>query len=614
MKIFAAGVGAAATGLATLGVAAVNAYGDFQQLEGGIETLFGARGAESVEEYAELVGKSVDEVRDEFDMLMEAQSLAMENANNAYKTAGLSANDYMETVTGLAASLKQSTETEVEAAEAADQAIIDMADNANKMGTSMDAIQNAYQGFAKQNYTMLDNLKLGYGGTKTEMERLLADATALTGIEYDIDNLADVYEAIHVIQTELGITGATAAEASTTIQGSVTAMGAAWSNLVVGIADENANLEELIENFVDSVEIVVINMLPIVEQVLSGIGTLIETLLPIIVARIPEIVNTVLPNLLVSGTNMLLTIINGIVAALPELANTAYQLIAQLVTCITNNAGTVIGSGSETLLQFITGIANAIPDLMMMATDLIISLAMALTEPGVIENIISAGIELIVKLIEGLTEALPRLFEAAPTIISRLIAGIVKSLPKLASAAVSIVGKLADFIVGCLSDLFSLGDDFLSALDDSFSDTDWADLGESIIDGIWAGIEDGWDWLVDCVEDLANDLFGAACDELDINSPSKKFRWIGEMCVEGVDEPLEEYNPYETFQNSMEANIGGLKDTYASATSRLGGGGPVNYSQTVNVYQPVSTPDELARTMRTESKFGLMTGEVIPVG
>ncbi|MEI3212140.1 MAG: hypothetical protein V8S42_07400 [Lachnospiraceae bacterium] len=174
----------------------------------------------------------MSEVSDEFDSLMQAQSLALENANNAYATAGMSANEYMETITGFAAALKQSTSSEKEAAEAGNQAVIDMSDNANKMGTSMEAIQNAYQGFAKQNYTMLDNLKLGYGGTKSEMERLLADASELSGIEDNIDSLKDVYSAIHVIQDELGITGTTAKEAATTIEGSANSMRAAWNNFL----------------------------------------------------------------------------------------------------------------------------------------------------------------------------------------------------------------------------------------------------------------------------------------------------------------------------------------------------------------------------------------------
>ena len=217
-----AGAITAATGaLAALGAQALNAYADYEQLTGGVATLFGAQDM-SIEEYAESVGKSVDAVRGEYDKLITAQNNVMHNAEEAFRTAGLSQNEYMETVTSFSAALIASLEGDtVRAAEVADQAIIDMADNANKMGSSMESIQNAYQGFAKQNYTMLDNLKLGYGGTKSEMERLLADAQAISGVEYNIDSYADVIEAIHVIQDQMGITGTTSREASETISGSI---------------------------------------------------------------------------------------------------------------------------------------------------------------------------------------------------------------------------------------------------------------------------------------------------------------------------------------------------------------------------------------------------------
>ena len=271
-KIGSAAVVAGATASAALVKSAVDSYASYEQLVGGIETLFGA-GGKTLEEYAKSVGKSTESAKKDYEQLMKAQEIALDNADQAYKTAGMSANDYMETVTGLAASLKQSTKNETEAAKAADQAIIDMSDNANKMGTSMESIQNAYAGFSKQNYTMLDNLKLGYGGTKTEMERLLADAEKLKkaqgeNVSYSIDSFADVVEAIHVVQDEMGITGTTAKEASTTIEGSINSAKAAWENLLVGMADEDADLDALIDNFVESVEIAADNIIPVIEKAL----------------------------------------------------------------------------------------------------------------------------------------------------------------------------------------------------------------------------------------------------------------------------------------------------------------------------------------------------------
>lgn len=264
-------------GIYQIGKAAVEAYADYEQLVGGVETLFGA-GGKSLGEYAESVGKTVGEVYDEYHALLDAQDTVMKNAANAYKTAGMSANEYMETVTSFSASLLQSLGGDTQkAAEVADMALIDMADNANKMGSSMESIQNAYQGFAKQNYTMLDNLKLGYGGTKTEMERLLADAEALTGMHYDISNLSDVYAAIHAIQTEMGITGTTAKEASDTISGSIASMKAAWQNFLTGLADPDADLDQLTDNLTETVIQVAKNLLPVIGRVawslLKALGT-----------------------------------------------------------------------------------------------------------------------------------------------------------------------------------------------------------------------------------------------------------------------------------------------------------------------------------------------------
>ena len=246
-KGIAVATGAAATGIGALTKSALDGYAAYEQLIGGVETLF-KTSADVVTGYAE----------------------------NAYKTAGMSANQYMETVTSFSASLIQSLDGDTaKAAQVADMAITDMSDNANKMGTSIDMIQNAYNGFAKGNFTMLDNLKLGYGGTQEEMKRLLADATAISGIEYNISSFADVAEAIHVIQTEIGITGTTAKEASSTIEGSVASMKASWSNLVVGIADDNADLDSLINQFIDSATTALGNIIPRIEMILTGIGQLI---------------------------------------------------------------------------------------------------------------------------------------------------------------------------------------------------------------------------------------------------------------------------------------------------------------------------------------------------
>lgn len=276
-------------------------------------------------------------------LFKESSAQVIQYANDAYKTAGMSANEYMETVTGFSASLLQSLGGDTAAAaQVANQAVTDMSDNANKMGTSIESIQNAYQGFAKGNFTMLDNLKLGYGGTKEEMERLLADAEAIQAqqgvmVDYSITSFADITEAIHVVQTEIGITGTTALEASTTIQGSLDSMKGAWTNLMAGIGDESANTEQLVNNFVDSVSTAAENMVPRITQILEGIGEMARQLGPKIAEALPGLVSEVLPALLGAATSMIDGLIDGLSAALPALAAAVPQIIETICNVLTEN-------------------------------------------------------------------------------------------------------------------------------------------------------------------------------------------------------------------------------------------------------------------------------------
>lgn len=347
------GLAAAATtavaGATALVKNAVSEFADYEQLVGGVDTLF-----------------------------KDASGTVQQYAANAFKTAQLSANQYMSTVTSFSASLIQSLGGDTtKAAQYADQAIIDMADNANKMGTSMEMIQNAYQGFAKQNYTMLDNLKLGYGGTKTEMERLLADAEKLSGIHYEIGNFADMTAAIHVIQENLGIAGTSAKEASDTVTGSLNMMKSAWSNLVTGMGDENADMEKLVGNFVDSVAVAAENLIPIIFNALTSIGSLIERLVPIIVEKLPTLIQTLIPqfiNVVVQLANALIVnlpsiitlLLNGLLTALPGLIQAIVNMLPQLITAIidflTNpdTIGLLIAASVELFL----GIAAAVPQIL----------------------------------------------------------------------------------------------------------------------------------------------------------------------------------------------------------------------------------------------------------
>lgn len=329
-KVIATGVAAGSAAIVALTKQSVGLYAEYEQLVGGVETLFGA-GGKSLEEYAESVGMTTKEASAEYARLMNAQRTVLDNADDAYKNAGMSANEYINTVTGFSASLLQSLDGDTqEAARKADMAIRDMSDNANKMGTSMESIQYAYQGFAKQNYTMLDNLKLGYGGTKSEMQRLLEDAEKISGIEYDISSYGDVVDAIHVIQDEMGITGTTADEAATTIQGSMRMAKAAWTNLLTGIGDENQDLDVLIGNFVDSAATAAGNLIPRIEKILGGLGTMVEKLAPIIVEKLPGMVESMLPSVISAATSLIVSLIQ----ALPTLLQVLIDQIPMIFTQI----------------------------------------------------------------------------------------------------------------------------------------------------------------------------------------------------------------------------------------------------------------------------------------
>ena len=306
-KVGAVALAAASTAIVAVGKASLDAYAEYEQLVGGVGILF-----------------------------EESAGLVQTYASQAFRTAGMSANDYMAMVTGFSASLLQSLGGDTEkAANVADMAIRDMSDNANKMGTDIGLIQNAYQGFAKQNFTMLDNLKLGYGGTKTEMERLLADANRINrehGItsNYTIDNLADIYEAINVVQRDMGIFGATEAEAANTITGSVNAAKAAWENLIVGFADGNQDLDVLIDNFVGSVTTAAEQIVPKLGDILGGISEAMAEIMPIIAEELPGLLEKLLPGV-IKGAGALIT---GLIEALPELLGVLWEALGQVVSGI----------------------------------------------------------------------------------------------------------------------------------------------------------------------------------------------------------------------------------------------------------------------------------------
>lgn len=318
------GIKAVASGIKSLISGAIEGYGEYEQLVGGVETLFGS---------------SADTV--------------IKNAENAYKTAGLSANAYMETVTSFSASLLQSMGNDTEAAaKKADQALTDMSDNANKMGTDMQSIQNAYQGFAKQNYTMLDNLKLGYGGTKEEMQRLIDDANALNAAQgnytnYTIDSYADIVDAIHTVQTEMGITGTTALEASTTVEGSINSMKAAYQNFVTGLGDQNADIGALTEELIQSAGNVAKNVLPVIESVVKNIAETVREQGPDMITRFVAYATEKLPEVLKLGIQLIVSLVKGLAQNLPELLRGTLALVDAIISAFLDSLPDIIEVGKD---------------------------------------------------------------------------------------------------------------------------------------------------------------------------------------------------------------------------------------------------------------------------
>lgn len=486
----------AAAGIGTFISNAISAGGDLEQSIGGIETLFG-NGGQSIEEYAQKVGKSVSEIEDEYNSLTASQERMFEYANKAYKDAGLSANDYMQTVSGFAASLKQSVGGDLETlTSVANQAVIDMSDNANKMGTSMENIQNAYQGFAKQNYTMLDNLKLGYGGTKTEMERLLEDASKLSGVEYNIDNLSDVYAAIHVIQTELGITGTTAKEAADTLSGSFNMMSSAFKDFMANLALGN-DISEPMANLVEAASIYLFdNLIPMVINIAANVpGALVQ----------------------------------GIQTAIPKIYDGVVEIISGFTTYMDENFPSIITSGFDLLNEFINGILNNLPSFIDTVGGLIFQFINTVVEnfPLFVEK----GSELVMNLIQGVINNLPQIVSSALTLLMSFIKSIVTNLPQIVATGIKMVTELKISIVNAIPNLFR-------AVVDGFKSMDWLRIGSDIISGIINGLLGGIGTLIDAAVSVARSAWDAITGFFDINSPSKRMEWAADMVDTGFAKGL----------------------------------------------------------------------------
>lgn len=438
-KVSVATTTAGAAAVSALTTLAVNSYANYEQLVGGVETLYKSS-ADTVQKYAAI----------------------------AYKTAGMSANDYMETVTSFSASLVSSLAGDTAAAaELANTIVSDMSDNANKFGTDMESVQAVYNSLSKGQFQTLDNLKLGYGGTKQEMQRLLDDANKLNAAQgrftkYSIDNYADIANAIHDIQTEMDITGTTAREASSTIQGSTSAAKAAWSNLVTGVADDNADFILLVNDFVDSVGTAAQNILPRIEIALDGAAKLIEHLVPPIMAKLPALIETVLP----------------------KLARSAVNIVQKLVSEIRANAGKLIDSA----VQIITVLGNGIYQML--------------------PTVAQSALQIILTMVSKLNENLPQMLDTAGRMLIAFVQGISNHLPDIVKAAGSIIGTLLTYFVNHLPEIVN------GALK----------MGGAIVDGIMQGISAAWNGLVSWFNGIFNSLFGNRSVNVNVNGASSSNR------------------------------------------------------------------------------------------
>lgn len=477
---FATAFTSAGVAVTALVKSAVDGYAEFEQLKGGVETLF-----------------------------KDSANVVMNYANDAYKTAGLSANEYMSTVTSFSASLLQSLGNDTaKASEYSNQAVIDMADNANKMGTSMESIQNAYQGFAKQNYTMLDNLKLGYGGTKSEMERLIADANRVKVAngemaDLSIDSFADVTEAIHIIQTEMSISGysvdtlkskiadmslttdevariaqdmgisydevmtkmkngtltvtdaqvllgTTAKEASGTIQGSCQMMKSAWSNLVTGMADENADIDKLLGDFIDSVTTFTGNLIPRIEVALDGVVGLVGALAPKIVALLPSLVSNIIPK----AVSAVMSVLTAIADVLPELVGTIVDLIPDIINAIVTALPQIINAVLQSVTVIIQSLSEALPQVLETIVSVIPEICTALIEN--IPLLLESAIQLLLAIAQAIPEVIPTLYEYIPVLVESICTMLIENLPMLLDGAIQLYMALVNAIPQILPSIIAM--------------------------------------------------------------------------------------------------------------------------------------------------------------
>lgn len=500
---------------------------DLEQSLGGIETLF---------------KESADKVK--------------ENAAKAYQTAGMSANEYMELTTSFSASLLSSLSNDTsKAADVADMAMTDMSDNANKMGTDMESIKNAYQGFAKQNYTMLDNLKLGYGGTKEEMQRLLTDAQKISGVKYDINNLSDVYNAIHVIQGQLDITGTTAKEASTTISGSLGSMKAAFKNVLGQITlgmDVGPALSALATT---TTTFLVGNLLPAIWNILSGLPMALVTF-----------IQTLIPQLIAAVTQFIPGILTAIQTGLPQLYEMANEILIQFTTAIQTNLPALLQQGVDIVTNIVNGILQNIPQMITMAGAAIANFENAIW--SALPTVLTAGAQLLINLVNGIIQSLPGIVTAAAQAVTKMVVTIGQHLPEVLQTGIEIIGKLAAGLIRAIPTLLSKLQQIIKGIVNAFIEVDWLSIGINIIKGIGKGLANAGHMLWDAVKDILGNFKDKVLGFFGIHSPSRWGAYVGEMIDLGMARGLiNNSKPISDAVNMMQEVVKTPLESSASVSS-----------------------------------------------
>ena len=577
----------AVEGMVNLGKAALDSVASLEQNVGGVQTLF-----------------------------KESADAVIANANNAYKTAGMSANQYMETVTGFSASLLQSVGGDtVKAANAADMAITDMSDNANKMGTSMESIQNAYQGFAKQNYTMLDNLKLGYGGTKEEMQRLLADAQKITGVKYDISNLNDVYSAIHVIQGQLDITGTTAKEAATTIEGSMNSAKAAWDNFLNGSGDAH--------QLADAVAVAAGNILKNLLQIGARLVSAIPELFVAIAEQIPGLFASLIPTTEESVGNLLSVITDGIIgmfdsltANFPQIVTVLLAQVDYIIEDLKERWPAFMETGIGIVLGILDGIIRNVPSLIAGMANMLADMINKISEN--LPFFLQKGGELLGKFLLGILQRLPSLLAGIVQIIGAILSAFARV--NWAQLGWNIIKGLAMGIGALIGVALSAIGNVISSLVRSVNPNALTEVGGNLIRGLWNGIMNVKDWILGKIKGFVGDVTQGIKDFFGIHSPSRVMakeigRWLPPGIVNGFEAAMPRalssiksnmQDMVTQMQGAVDENIGAVTVHATAALAGAGGGTVVyndNHFEQSNTYNtPVATPSETAKAQREAAR------------